>query len=588
MTFTSLELHPLVLKAIEKTGYTTPTPIQEKAIPCVLKGDDLLASAQTGTGKTAAFVLPILHKLATAASTKKGNGPRALILTPTRELAQQISEAARKYALFIEKAAIVSIVGGVPYDKQRQKLRKPIDIMVATPGRLIDYLDQKAIDFSRVETLVLDEADRMLDMGFVDAVREISAVLPKERQTLLFSATLDKSVIQLAGSILRNPISVSVTPERTRHELIEQSVQFVATQHEKTATLATLLKTETFAKAIVFVATKRSADDISKRLNRDGLYTAALHGDMRQGARNRTVRELTSNEINIVVATDVAARGLDVKNVDLIINYDLPRQSEDYVHRIGRTGRAGAKGKAISLAYNKEKRNVNALEKYLGHTLLKTFSEASKTEEAEFASKGPRERSEGRGGFSRGGGRGGRFGGGARDGGRGERRSSGGGFGRKFERPFTPRDDAPRSSDDGAGSDTTKPPFERRSSTGGGRGGFKPRFPRRDRPQGDGPRTEGYRPKFGGFKKKFGSKFNDGAPRKSFGPRSEDSTFVPRDRDAGTSPRGAGGEHPQRSGGGFKKKFGGFKGRPKFGGGDRKPFGKFRRGSGNSGPKSAE
>jgi len=371
-TFADLKLNPNLLKAIEQSGYTSPTPVQERAIPAALSGNDLLVSAQTGTGKTAAFVLPILEKFATPAREVEGGkcrGPRALILTPTRELAVQITKAALNYGRYPKQVAIANIVGGMPYFRQRKQMSGWVDVMVATPGRLMDFMEQGEIDFRRLEFLVLDEADRMLDMGFRDAVFEIEKALPKERQTLLFSATIDKTVTDLARKILKDPVRIEVAAQRVKHEQIDEFLHYVSDLHGKRSLLKHLLKESGVEKTLIFAATKRSADELAEGLVRNGFATEALHGDMRQSARNRTVARLRAGEVSVVVATDVAARGLDVQGISHVINFDLPRLSEDYTHRIGRTGRAGAKGVAISFAYPSERGQVRRIETAVGHQI---------------------------------------------------------------------------------------------------------------------------------------------------------------------------------------------------------------------------
>ncbi len=368
-TFSDLKLHEAILKAVTDAGYTQPTPIQEQAIPLAMAGKDLLASAQTGTGKTAAFVLPILNRLVTPSAVKNSRGPRALILTPTRELATQVKDAAMKYGNNLRQFNIVSILGGMPYQRQRQQLSRFVDIIVATPGRLLDYMGQGQIDFSRLEVLVLDEADRMLDMGFREPVAKIAKATPPNRQTLLFSATMDASINALAGSLLKDPTRIKVEASKVRHENIEQVVHFIEDLTAKKKLLTHLLKQDGITQVIVFTATKRSADKLADDLDREGIASAPLHGDMRQSARNRTIAAMHSGDVKILVATDVAARGIDVAGLSHIINFDLPRASEDYVHRIGRTGRAGAKGIAISLAYGKERGQVRKIERDLGYVI---------------------------------------------------------------------------------------------------------------------------------------------------------------------------------------------------------------------------
>ncbi|MBL7662440.1 DEAD/DEAH box helicase [bacterium] len=367
--FAQFEMPREILKAVIDTGYTEPTPIQAQAIPLGLNRKDIIASAQTGSGKTAAFMLPALAHLTKPSTVKNSRGPRVLVLTPTRELALQVTQAAKTYGKYLQHLKTVSIVGGMSYDRQRFSMRGFVEIMVATPGRLIDYMQQGEIDFSRVEFLVLDEADRMLDMGFRDPVKQIVKALPKNRQTLLFSATIDRTILELAQGMLNHPERIEITPAQSQHADIEQKIHYIKDQAEKRALLIKLLEADEVEQAIVFAQTKRSADKLAENLYRTGLKAAALHGDMRQNARNRTISRLKDKSVKILVATDVAARGIDVKGITHIINYDLPRMQEDYVHRIGRTGRAGAKGTAISLALLSEYRQVRELEKFTGHKI---------------------------------------------------------------------------------------------------------------------------------------------------------------------------------------------------------------------------
>ena len=362
VTFEKLALHPAILQAIVESGYTTPTPIQAQAIPQALAGHDLMASAQTGTGKTAAFVLPSLQRLSTP-SAVSSRGPRVLVLTPTRELANQVTDAAAKYGRHM-RFRIGSIVGGMPYPPQMRLLSQPLDILVATPGRLLDHMERGRVDYSRLEVLVLDEADRMLDMGFIHAVEKIAAATPKGRQTLLFSATLEGNVAKLAGRLLKNPKRIQIATAQERHENIEQRLHHVGGGEHKRELLAHLLSDSAMDKAIVFTATKRGADRLAKALHAQGHPATALHGDMNQNQRNRAVHGLRTGHVRLLVATDVAARGLDVSGITHVINYDMPKSPEDYVHRIGRTGRAGAKGIAISFAGPEDRGQLRDIERY--------------------------------------------------------------------------------------------------------------------------------------------------------------------------------------------------------------------------------
>ena len=367
MSFEKLNLHPSILQAIAESGYTSPTPIQAEAIPEVLAGHDLMASAQTGTGKTAAFILPALQRLAEP-SESKSRGPRVLVLTPTRELANQVNDAARKYSKFM-RVKTVSILGGMPYPLQNKLLSQPVDILVATPGRLIDHLERGRVDFSRLEMLVLDEADRMLDMGFIDDVEKIAAATPASRQTLLFSATLEGTIANLAKRLLKDPKRIQMATQQAKHENIEQRLHIVDDMAHKNRLLQHLLTDVDVKQAIVFTSTKRDADMLAEDLFAMGHQAAALHGDMNQGARNRTLTRMRSGAIRVLVATDVAARGIDVAGISHVINFDLPKFAEDYVHRIGRTGRAGSQGVAVSFASGKDVMNLKKIERFTGHAI---------------------------------------------------------------------------------------------------------------------------------------------------------------------------------------------------------------------------
>ncbi|MBU0621151.1 MAG: DEAD/DEAH box helicase [Gammaproteobacteria bacterium] len=367
VTFASLGLAPAILKAVEDAGYTVPSPIQAEAIPQAMAGHDLMASAQTGTGKTAAFILPALHKLSVE-STVRSKGPRVLVLTPTRELAQQVSDAANKYGKNM-RVKVVSILGGMPYPLQNKLLSGFVDILVATPGRLIDHIERGRIDFSRLEMLVLDEADRMLDMGFIDDVERIAAATPATRQTLLFSATLEGAIGNLAMRLLKSPKRISVAAAQARHENIEQRLMYVDDMAHKNRLLDHLLRDVDLNQALVFTATKRDADMLADELSAAGHAAAALHGDMNQRERNRTLLNLRRGNVRVLVATDVAARGIDVAGITHVINFDLPKFAEDYVHRIGRTGRAGASGIAVSFASNRDAMNLKKIERFTGQPI---------------------------------------------------------------------------------------------------------------------------------------------------------------------------------------------------------------------------
>ena len=367
VTFATLGLNPSILKAVEESGYTIPTPIQAEAIPTIMAGHDLMASAQTGTGKTAAFILPALHRIAEP-SAVRSKGPRVLVLTPTRELAQQVSDAATKYGKNM-RVKVVSILGGMPYPLQNKLLSSPVDILVATPGRLIDHIERGRIDFSRLEILIMDEADRMLDMGFIDDVERIAAATPATRQTLLFSATLDGVIGNLAQRLLKTPKRISVTSSKARHEHIEQRLMYVDDMAHKNRLLDHLLRDTELNQALVFTATKRDADSLADSLSAQGHAAAALHGDMNQRDRNRTLVNLRRGAVRVLVATDVAARGIDVAGITHVINFDLPKFAEDYVHRIGRTGRGGASGIAVSFASNRDALHLRKIEQFTGQRI---------------------------------------------------------------------------------------------------------------------------------------------------------------------------------------------------------------------------
>ncbi|MEO6021525.1 MAG: DEAD/DEAH box helicase, partial [Burkholderiales bacterium] len=365
MNFSELGLEPAVLANLTAVGYEQPTTVQEQAIPAALTGQDLLVSSHTGSGKTAAFLLPGLCRLAKP-SAVKGKGPRILVLTPTRELALQVEKAAYTYAGKQQRLRVACLVGGMPYPAQLKQLQGPLDIVVATPGRLIDHLERGRIDFGRIEVLILDEADRMLDMGFIDDIESIVARTPATRQTLLFSATLDGVVGNLARKLTQNAIRIQIAPSAAGKADIEQRMMFADGLAHKNQMLDVLLRDVAMQQALVFTSTKRSADELSDTLREAGFAANALHGDMNQGQRNRTLKGLRDGRTRILVATDVAARGIDVAGISHVINFDAPRQAEDYVHRIGRTGRAGRSGIAVTFVHPSERRLVRDIERYTG------------------------------------------------------------------------------------------------------------------------------------------------------------------------------------------------------------------------------
>src|SRR3990167_3371427 len=337
VSFEKLNLHPKIFKAIQACGYTQPTPIQQKAIPVILERKDLVASAQTGTGKTAVFVLSALHYLHQHAAIKK---IRVLILTPTRELANQITKAVSIYGKF-SHFTVVSLVGGMPYHHQIRDLTRGADIVVATPGRLLDHIEKKHVNLKDVDMLILDEADRMLDMGFIDDVKQIIKLTPSRRQTLLFSATLDDRLAKIIHQLMKNPIYINLSNERVSEPQIKQELYKTKNSHHKSRLLKHFLNDTNIYKAIIFSATKIHADQLAHELRQQGFAAAALHGDLKQNVRNRTIDQMRKGKIQFLVATDVAARGIDINDITHVINYDLPKFCEDYVHRIGRTGRAG-------------------------------------------------------------------------------------------------------------------------------------------------------------------------------------------------------------------------------------------------------
>ena len=363
MSFDHLGLAPELLRAVAQQGYTEPTPVQTKAIPLVLAGRDVLAGAQTGTGKTAAFVLPMLQLLHASRPT----GPRAiraLILTPTRELALQVEESVRTYGV-ANPIRSTTVYGGVGFDPQVRALRAGPEIVVATPGRLLDHLGQRTIDLSRVEILVLDEADRMLDMGFIRDIRKILAVLPPRRQNLLFSATFSDEIRRLADGLLHDPASVQVTPRNTPTELVTQVVHMVD-RDRKRELLSHLITTGRIDQALVFTRTKHGANRLAQQLERDGILATAIHGNKSQPQRVRALADFKAGRFKVLVATEVAARGLDIEALPHVVNFELPMVPEDYVHRIGRTGRAGVDGDAVSLVCVDELKLLNDIERVLG------------------------------------------------------------------------------------------------------------------------------------------------------------------------------------------------------------------------------
>ncbi|WP_201554412.1 DEAD/DEAH box helicase [Psychrobacter sp. 72-O-c] len=359
-TFTDLNIAKPILTALERSGYTSPTPIQAQAIPFALAGRDLLLSAQTGSGKTAAFVIPLLDRLSRATSFDKNT--KALILTPTRELAQQVHDSVRTYSKDMRGLFCVPLVGGAPYNGQITALKKGVQVIVATPGRLLDHINAGRVDLSQLEVLVLDEADRMLDMGFADDISDILRAAPSDRQTIMCSATWDGPVGKIAANFTKNPERVAIKVESAH---IDEKVYYCDDFDHKNRILDKVVCQQDVEQVIIFAATKRSTEKLAKSLQEDGHKASFLHGDLPQSKRNRIVQDLRNGKCKILVATDVAARGLDVPALSHVINYDLPRQTEDYVHRIGRCGRAGRTGVAISLCSMDDRPQLNAINRYL-------------------------------------------------------------------------------------------------------------------------------------------------------------------------------------------------------------------------------
>ena len=365
MNFEELNLAPAIVKAVREHGYETPTPIQAQAIPAVLEGRDLLGGAQTGTGKTAAFVLPILQILSVNAGVKNkfgGTGIRALVLTPTRELAAQVEESVRVYGKYLELSSTV-VFGGVGMNPQISKLKSGVDVLVATPGRLLDLMGQGKLDLSTVEVLVLDEADRMLDMGFIHDVKKVLAVVPKNKQSLLFSATFSDEIRDLASGLLHDPLHIQVTPRNTTVQRITQVIHPVG-RGKKKALLAHIIKEHNWSQVLVFTRTKFGANNVAEFLEKNGISAMALHGNKSQGARTQALAGFKSGDVRALVATDIAARGIDIDELPHVVNYEIPNVSEDYVHRIGRTGRAGNSGEAVNLVCLDEEGFMQDIERF--------------------------------------------------------------------------------------------------------------------------------------------------------------------------------------------------------------------------------
>ena len=399
LKFDDLQLDPAILRALQSAGYDSPTPVQAQAVPAALAGRDLMASAQTGSGKTAAFLLPALQKMIRR-SDKPGKGPRVLVLTPTRELAMQVEKNAQLYAQNMKWLRSVTLVGGAGFGFQIKALSRPIDLIVATPGRLMDHMRAGRIDFDRLEVLVLDEADRMLDMGFIDDIKTIVAATPESRQTLLFSATWDGEVGKLARNLTKNPEVIEI--ERVDEQgKIEEQLLYCDDKNHKNRLLDHILRDANIDQCVIFTATKSMSEQLADELYEKGFAANCLHGDMPQGWRNRTLNDLRRGRTKILVATDVAARGIDVPTITHVINYDLPKQAEDYVHRIGRTGRAGRTGIAISFADAREYMLVHKIERYLKRKLPETAIPGM--EPTRKRSKAAPSKPKGKGGWGKGG-----------------------------------------------------------------------------------------------------------------------------------------------------------------------------------------
>ena len=399
LKFDALQLDPAILRALQSAGYDSPTPVQAQAVPAALAGRDLMASAQTGSGKTAAFLLPALQKMIRR-SDKPGKGPRVLVLTPTRELAMQVEKNAQLYAQNMKWLRSATLVGGAGFGFQIKALSRPIDLIVATPGRLMDHMRAGRIDFERLEMLVLDEADRMLDMGFIDDIKTIVAATPDSRQTLLFSATWDGEVGKLARNLTKNPEVIEI--ERVDEQgKIEEQLLYCDDKNHKNRLLDHILRDANIDQCVIFTATKAMSEQLADELYEKGFAANCLHGDMPQGWRNRTLNDLRRGRTKILVATDVAARGIDVPTITHVINYDLPKQAEDYVHRIGRTGRAGRTGIAVSFADAREYMLVHKIERYLGRKLPETAIPGM--EPTRKRSKAAPSKPKGKGGWGKGG-----------------------------------------------------------------------------------------------------------------------------------------------------------------------------------------
>ena len=371
MSFESLGLRAELLRAVSEKGYSSPTPIQLQAIPLILQGRDIMGGAQTGTGKTAGFTLPLLERLMATTKEYKGRRPlRALILTPTRELAAQVAESVETYGKHLPLKSTV-VFGGVSINPQKQKLIRGVDILIATPGRLLDHVGQKSVNLSQIDILVLDEADRMLDMGFIHDIKKVLALVPKHKQTLLFSATFSDEIKKLSGNLLKSPALVEVARRNTASETVNQVVHPVD-KARKRELLSFLIGSNNWKQVLVFNRTKHGANRLSEQLGKDGITAAAIHGNKSQGARTKALADFKAGKVRVLVATDIAARGIDIDQLPHVVNYELPNVAEDYVHRIGRTGRAGNEGEAMSLVCVDEHKLLQDIERLIKRDIPKT------------------------------------------------------------------------------------------------------------------------------------------------------------------------------------------------------------------------
>ncbi len=399
MSFSNLGLSAEIVRAVTARGYTEATPIQQQAIPVILDGSDLLAAAQTGTGKTAGFTLPILQRLSAQSSSRTGvirrSHVRALILTPTRELAAQVEESVQEYGKYVNISSM-AVFGGVNITPQIRRLRSGVDVLVATPGRLLDHVQQRTVDLSQVEILVLDEADRMLDMGFIRDIRRILSLLPKQRQNLLFSATFSNEIKALAGTLLHNPVTVEVARRNTSAELIEQQIYRVS-RSQKPALLTHLIKHHNWYQVLVFTRTKHGADRLAKYLDQNQISALAIHGNKSQSVRTKTLARFKDGAVQVLVATDIAARGIDINDLPQVVNFDLPEVPEDYVHRIGRTGRAGSSGGALSLVCEDEVKLLKAIERLISRSFDQDVVEGFEPDPNEPREPDPKDRRRGSG-----------------------------------------------------------------------------------------------------------------------------------------------------------------------------------------------